>query len=280
MLGPTEIRRGIRVWSEGYDGLLYDDREGRARSLVYGWDTRDRTTETRVCVPAQGALWGFVAQGSAHVRSASGHTKALANGEFFVTANGAEILLAAGALLFAVQQIGFLAIPMLGGPIEARGRLRYIDGCSDSLIIPPLVVGDPCLNHLHFPVGIAQTHHTHPSIRAGVVARGAGACTTSSGVLRLHAGLIFVIPAHDMHGFHTASEAMDVVAYHPDSDHGPQHDDHPMINRTIVEGQKIDNSTGTHRRAEIVEGRFRVESVDSHASHTSPRTHDSVVCET
>ena len=29
---------------------------------------------------------------------------------------------------------------------------------------------------------------------------------------------------------------MDVVAYHPDSDTGPTHDDHPMLNRTIVEG--------------------------------------------
>jgi hypothetical protein len=36
---------------------------------------------------------------------------------------------------------------------------------------------------------------------------------------------------------------MRVVAYHPDSDFGPQDEDHPMINRTIVDGvsaSKID----------------------------------------
>ena len=29
---------------------------------------------------------------------------------------------------------------------------------------------------------------------------------------------------------------MDVIAYHPDSDTGPTHDDQPMIKRTIVDG--------------------------------------------
>ena len=29
---------------------------------------------------------------------------------------------------------------------------------------------------------------------------------------------------------------MIVVAFHPDSDFGPTHEVHPMINRTIVEG--------------------------------------------
>jgi hypothetical protein len=29
---------------------------------------------------------------------------------------------------------------------------------------------------------------------------------------------------------------MVVVAYHPDSDYGPTHEAHPMINRTVVRG--------------------------------------------
>ena len=32
----------------------------------------------------------------------------------------------------------------------------------------------------------------------------------------------------------TADEALLVIAYHPDSDFGPTHERHPMINRTIV----------------------------------------------
>jgi hypothetical protein len=29
---------------------------------------------------------------------------------------------------------------------------------------------------------------------------------------------------------------MTVIAYHPDSDFGATHEDHPMINRTMVDG--------------------------------------------
>jgi hypothetical protein len=32
----------------------------------------------------------------------------------------------------------------LGGPLEAHGRLAYIDGGTSSLLIPPVLMGDPC----------------------------------------------------------------------------------------------------------------------------------------
>lgn len=246
---PTELEQpgsSFHVWAEGYEGLLYDDHDARFRSLIYGWDTGDRSAQIRAVIPAQGAAWGFLAQGTATIASAGARPRAIHEVEFFVTANGAELILPPGARLFAVQQIGFLAIPLIGGPIEPRGRLRYFDGCSDSLLVPPPVAGEPCLNHLHFPPNIVQTRHTHPSIRAGIIARGTGSCTTGSGVALLRSGLIFVIPTSCIHGFQTSSERMDVIAYHPDSNHGPRHEDHPMINRTLVEGRKIDNSLGPH----------------------------------
>jgi len=135
----------------------------------------------------------------------------------------------------------------LGGPIEAgEGRLPYIDGCTDSLLLSPAVKGAPCLNHLHFPRGILQTRHTHPSGRAGMVIRGKGVCIydSSNGTgerklekVPLEPGTAFVIPAHLVHAFETTSgEELDVVAFHPDSDFGPSSINHPMINRTIVNG--------------------------------------------
>ena len=132
------------------------------------------------------------------------------------------------------------------------GRLRYIDGCSDTLLACPPLLGDPCLNHLHFPKGTLQTQHTHPSVRLGVVARGEGACETPDGTTPLVSGLIFAIPAGGEHGFLTADSSMDVVAYHPDSDWGPTDEDHPMLNRTWVDGAKIDNTTAQHASTNIV----------------------------
>jgi hypothetical protein len=146
----------------------------------------------------------------------------------------------------------FKAYTSIGGVVEKTGRLKYIDGCTDSLLISPVKKGDPCLNHLHFPKNITQTAHTHPSNRLGIVIRGEGECVTPFGNLPLIEGCIFVIKEYDgkelykgldgnlyeagTHKFDTKASSMDVIAFHPDSDFGAEDEFHPMINRTIVNG--------------------------------------------
>lgn len=149
-------------------------------------------------------------------------------------------------------ETGYRAMTQIGGPVEEKGRLKYIDGCTDSLLISPVKKGDPCFNHLHFPPNITQTAHTHPSHRIGVVIRGEGECVTPFGVLPLVEGCIFVIKEYTgtemrtgldgkqyeagTHKFDTKDSNLDVIAFHPDSDFGPEDEFHPMINRTIVDG--------------------------------------------
>ena len=150
------------------------------------------------------------------------------------------------------KESDYKAYATFGGPIEAKGRLKYIDGCTDSLLISPVKKGQPCLNHLHFPENINQTQHTHPSHRIGIVASGYGECITPFGNLPLSPEMIFVIKAWNgvyfdkgldgemyaigQHAFQTFGEPMNVIAFHPDSDFGPEDEFHPMINRTIVDG--------------------------------------------
>ena len=122
----------------------------------------------------------------------------------------------------------------IGGPVEEFGRLRYIDGCTDSLLIPPVILGDPCLNLLHIPPHTEQTRHTHPSFRTGLIISGSGECVTPDGRHPLTPGLAFLIPTDAAHSFHTTEQALRVIAFHPDSDFGPTHEVHPMVNRTIV----------------------------------------------
>jgi len=132
----------------------------------------------------------------------------------------------------------------IGGPIERCGRLKYIDGCTDSLLVPPVRCGDPCLNLLYFPPGIDQTAHTHPSDRIGLILSGRGRChywpkedDLQETRVDLTAGMIFCIHTEGKHKFSTPyGEEMRVLAYHPDSDFGPTDESHPMINRTIVDG--------------------------------------------
>jgi len=143
----------------------------------------------------------------------------------------------------AVSREDWLGYFQIGGPIEHEGRLKYIDGCTDSLLASPPKMGDPCLNLLYFPPGIDQTSHTHPSDRIGMIMSGRGECVFDNGdgegerVVELSPGMIFTIHAEGQHKFRTPfAEDMRVLAYHPDSDFGPTDEEHPMLNRTIVDG--------------------------------------------
>lgn len=137
---------------------------------------------------------------------------------------------------FVASRLGYHGFFQIGGPVETYGRLTYIDGCSDSLIIPPVVMGDPCLNLLYLPPGTRQTGHTHPSCRLGMIVEGSGRCLTRDATYRLAAGMTFEIAADAWHSFHTDDEPLRVIAWHPDSDCGPTNQDHPMINRTLIDG--------------------------------------------
>ena len=127
---------------------------------------------------------------------------------------------------------------MVGGPVEAAGRLRYIDGCSDTVLVAPIVRGDPCLNFLHLPPGVVQTDHEHPSLRVGLVLRGAGICVVDrdGAVSELCPGTAFVLEPGIVHRFESQDAPLDIVAWHPDSEDGPTDDDHPMLNRTLKPG--------------------------------------------
>jgi mannose-6-phosphate isomerase class I len=133
-----------------------------------------------------------------------------------------------------IQQHSHRGLFQIGGPVEQKGRLRYIDGCSDTLLVPPSILGEPCFNLLHIPAHTFQSQHTHPSFRIGVILQGTGICKTPANEIPLSPGMAFVIPEEGIHSFVTSHEELLVVAYHPDSDFGPTHQNHPMINKTIL----------------------------------------------
>lgn len=122
---------------------------------------------------------------------------------------------------------------------EHKGRLTYIDGCSDSLLIYPPRKGDGSLSLLYFPVGIDQRWHSHPSIRMGYVASGSGLAEwrDSKGNLckkALKAGQAFYLPEQTQHRFCTTKNELRILAYHPDGDWGPEDHNHTMLNRTYL----------------------------------------------
>lgn len=211
-------------------GVVYDGPEHAVMAAI------DPAWNLLAGVGGEGAVFGFVIDGSNAILRHQGSPSSLAPGSYFVVNTGSAELTSPGGRILLILQRGSNFPFLLGGPIEARGRLRYIDGCTDSLIIPPWRMGEACMNHLHIPAGTEQTMHTHPSDRIGVIARGFGQCVTPEGVIDLKPGMLWRIPPHGLHRFRTEGDSLDVIAWHPDSDFGPTDDDHPMLNRSLVNG--------------------------------------------
>ncbi|WP_199749722.1 MULTISPECIES: cupin domain-containing protein [Corallococcus] len=208
-------------------GLLADMKDDTFSTQLWAW------TQDRLKLPAGATHIGYVYDGTVTLEHAAGEFK-LRGGMYF-SAPGEAVVHGNGRGI-AISRLGYDGFFQIGGPVEARGRLKYIDGCTDSLLIPPVMMGDACFNLLYFPPGIDQTQHTHPSMRVGMVIRGHGECVTPTEIIPLIPGRVFVIRAEGPHSFRTTDSEMSVVAYHPDSDFGPTHEAHPMINRTMVNG--------------------------------------------
>ena len=139
--------------------------------------------------------------------------------------------------MFLVIRLGY-QVPSQLGWVEKQGRLSYIDGCSDSLLVFPARLGDSSLNLLYFPPGINQSFHRHPSIRIGCVIDGQGISEYGEDKSIVKADLVngcaFSLLEHERHRFCTAESSMTVLAFHPDGDWGPTDHNHTMLNRTYL----------------------------------------------
>ncbi|MBK1835371.1 cupin domain-containing protein [Roseibacillus ishigakijimensis] len=185
-----------------------------------------------LALPAGATHYGFLWRGSSQLAATPGTFPLIAGMSF---CSPGPVRLSGPGHGLVITSHHHRGLFSLHGPVEETGRLRYIDGCTDTLLIAPPRLGDPCLNLLHIPPATAQTSHTHPSLRAGLVISGQGECRTPQGVHPLTPGQIFAIPAQAEHSFHTGPHSsLRVLAYHPDSDFGPTDEDHPMVNRTII----------------------------------------------
>ena len=127
--------------------------------------------------PTVGNIYGFVTKGSFTINTGE-RSWNVQEGDFFTLKTNPYDITESfcqedNSQMFWILRYGFNGIDMVGAS-EKSGRLSYIDGCTDSLLVMPPRLGDPCLNYLHFPMGIDQTQHLHPSIRMGIDIGGKG----------------------------------------------------------------------------------------------------------
>lgn len=138
-----------------------------------------------------------------------------------------------GGSFIVVVRYGVTGQTVIGVEVESGGRLKYIDGCTDTVLIYPPKLGYPSLNSLHFPPNTDQTFHTHDSIRMGVILSGSGVASTEQGEIELNVGDAWCIEENERHRF-KSTNGMTVIAFHPDGDWGPSDHTHPMINKTKI----------------------------------------------
>jgi quercetin dioxygenase-like cupin family protein len=217
-------------------GVLFNLRTNQHPTVVNGW------ANSQLELESGSTHFGFVGSGSVRLTARNGTFELKAGMYFALPDEGVVKGVGRG---FVASLIGHNGLFQIGGPVERTGRLRYIDGCSDTLLVAPPKLGDPCLNLLHIPPQTNQTAHTHPSIRVGMVLDGEGFCRTKDNEVRLEPGLVFVIQTDGVHSFHTTEQSLRIVAWHPDSDFGPTDETHPMVNRTQVNGLPIHSHRGS-----------------------------------
>jgi mannose-6-phosphate isomerase-like protein (cupin superfamily) len=133
-----------------------------------------------------------------------------------------------------IRHIGHTSLFHITGALEKVGRLKYIDGASTTLLCPPAIEGDPCLNLLHFPPYHEQRLHNHPSFRFSIVARGSGRCIVPGVEVSIEAGDMFCIPTAGHHKIHTGENRMDIITFHPITTAGWTNEFHPMMASTTI----------------------------------------------
>lgn len=230
-----KTRYGIELF-HNYFGLLVDDGEG---ARVYGYENQSAERPNKsVTIPTNGGVYGYVGAGSILILDGD-KTFTVEAGYWFSTRNTPEILFTSKEYRIAIWQIDDYFGTLTTGLVEDFGRLKYINDCHDSILSSPIQMGEPCLNALYMPEGILQAMHTHPSFRAGFIINGGARCVTPEKEFDLNTGTIFYLEKEAKHNFRSdfgAGVTMSLVAFHPDSDFGPTDDNHPMLNRTEVDG--------------------------------------------
>ena len=120
-----------------------------------------------------------------------------------------------------------------------QGNLSYMDGGTNTTAINPGRLGDPVVNYVHFPAGMYQTLHTHPSHRVGMVLKGNGRVELDHDeYFLIREGDAFFMRRNTLHNFICDDEDVVLYVFAPDSGTGPTDEVNPLKIRTYVGQQR------------------------------------------
>lgn len=122
-----------------------------------------------------------------------------------------------------------------------KGNLSYMDGGTNTTAVNPGRLGLPVINYVHFPAGMKQTLHTHPSQRIGLILSGKGEIELDNGVMfPIKEGDCWVMERNVLHNFMcNQGEDVTLFVFSPDSGTGPTDEINPLKVRTYVGQQRV-----------------------------------------
>jgi quercetin dioxygenase-like cupin family protein len=122
-----------------------------------------------------------------------------------------------------------------------KGNLSYMDGGTNTTAVNPGRLGLPVINYVHFPAGMKQTLHTHPSQRIGLILSGKGEIELDNNVMfPIKAGDCWVMERNVLHNFMcNKGEDVTLFVFSPDSGTGPTDEVNPLKVRTYVGQQRV-----------------------------------------
>ena len=131
-------------------GLLAEFSADPLPSRLVAWSSAE--TE----LPGDGTHFGFAYTGGSTLVCSRGELP-LGAGMYFALPESGRIVGEGSGIV--VTRIGERALFHLGGPVEDRGRLRYIDGCTDN----PLDSADGARGSLPEPLAQSRPGPSRPS---------------------------------------------------------------------------------------------------------------------
>jgi hypothetical protein len=228
----------FEVYNEYHGELGRED-----NTIIYGFENFTQKRNENIVIEDVGGCFGYLNKGFMKLLY-NNIELTIEEGFYFSIPTGFKIIEISNQYQFGLWVQKDYKASIQSGYVENDGRLNYIDGCKDSMLIQPIKKGNPCLNALYMPKGVNQTEHIHPSLRSGFIINGGAKCEQEKEVYNLVDGQMFILGKDVKHKFRTDFSdfiKLKLVAFHPDSDFGAEDENHPMINRTIVEGVSASN---------------------------------------
>jgi quercetin dioxygenase-like cupin family protein len=157
------------------------------------------------------------------------------NGEFTVRCKDAG----SSAIVINTPGLRYLERRIYTQDEMGIGNLSYMDGGTNNTAINPGRLGDPVINYVHFPAGMYQTLHTHPSHRIGLILRGSGQVELDNHKMyELNEGEVFFMRRNELHNFITTDDDVLLFVFAPDSGTGPTDEVNPLKIRTYIGQQR------------------------------------------